>query len=335
MANGRAALSEEPPSSRLARRRPAEPSIEKRRDESAPPTKPSIVPPSPRPPNAKNTDRSPAHGSPFTELEQAVPPLTYGSVLVLGGVALGLGALLAAASGIRTGTTWLSGGLGFLAVGILIFSLSMALVISLSFARRLNALAAAAERVAHLKSAPAAPEPRADAIGSLARSLANMSERIAKLSAELELQSEREQGRLDELVRQRTRDLTEENEDLKRALGESKGLLSVDGQGRIVGHCSAIISQWLGPVPRGSSCWAYFDQAARGAGQRFEESFAELTAGGPKQLALQRLPRNLAVGERYLALEYRAIQTARGDLQRLLLILSDISIPEPDPATPS
>jgi hypothetical protein len=46
------------------------------------------------------------------------------------------------------------------------------------------------------------------------------------------------------------------------------------------------------------------------------------------------MPRTLAVGERYLALEYRAVCSAGGELSRVLLVLTDITIPEPDPATP-
>jgi hypothetical protein len=286
------------------------------------------------PSRGKANQRPISGGSPFAELERAAPTLTYGIVLVLGGVALGLGGLLAASSGVRGGTTWLSGTLGFCAVGTLIFSLSMALVITLSFARRLNALALAADRVAHAKADPSQHEAPGDAVASLARSLGSLSARISQLSLELERQSEREQGRLDALVRQRTRDLVEENDDLRRALGPSKGLLGVDTRGRIVGHCSPIISTWLGSVPSEGSCWDYFDRAVRGAGQRFEEAFAALMTSAPSELDLQRMPRNLAVGDRYLALEYRAVRDLSGAVVRVLVLLSDISIPDPDPATP-
>jgi hypothetical protein len=58
-------------------------------------------------------------------------------------------------------------------------------------------------------------------------------------------------------------------------------------------------------------------------------------ASTPGELDLQRMPRNLAVGERYLALEYRAVRDLSGGVVRVLVLLSDISIPEPDPATSS
>jgi hypothetical protein len=335
-AHGRSRTADAVPGSGRARRRASESSFEasslKRREESPPPTKPSIVPPVPS--RAKANQRPISGGSPFAELERAAPTLTYGIVLVIGGVTLGLGGLLAASSGVRGGATWLSGTLGFCAVGTLIFSLSMAVVITLSFARRLNALALAADRVA-VKADPLAPHVPGDAVASLARSLGSLSARVSQLTLELERQSEREQGNLDALVRQRTRDLVEENEDLRRALGPSKGLLGVDTKGRIVGHCSPIISSWLGTVPTDGNCWEYFDRAVRGAGERFEEAFAALMTSTPSELDLQRMPRNLAVGERYLALEYRAVRDPRGALVRLLVLLSDISIPEPDPATSS
>jgi hypothetical protein len=336
-AHGRSRAAEVVPGSGRARRRPSESSFEapsvKRREESPPPTKPSIVPPVPS--RAKANQRPISGGSPFAELERAAPTLTYGIVLVLGGVTLGLGGLLAASSSGRGGPTWLSGTLGFCAVGTLIFSLSMAVVITLSFARRLNALALAAERVAQVKADRLGPHVSGDAVASLARSLGSLSARVSELTLELERQSEREQGSLDALVRLRTRDLVEENDDLRRALGPSKGLLGVDTRGRIVGHCSPIISTWLGTVPTDGNCWDYFDRAVRGAGQRFQEAFAALMASTPGELDLQRMPRNLAVGERYLALEYRAVRDLNGAVVRVLVLLSDISIPEPDPATSS
>lgn len=255
-------------------------------------------------------------------------------VLVLAGAALGFGGLLAATHRHDTGGSvsslpWL------LAAITLIFSLSMAVVITLSFARRLDALARAARKVAFGRG-HAQPDPtERDAIASLAGSLTRLAERLTELTAERERSSEQEQGRLDALVRERTRDLGEENEDLRRVLGDTRGVLSVDPQGKVIGQLSSqLIPKWLGGPPAHDVLfWDYFEQAAPGAGPRFQAAWAEL-ARTPGELDVRRLPRTLAVGERYLSVEYRAVRDGSGTLRRMLVVLTDITIPDPDPATP-
>jgi hypothetical protein len=160
-----------------------------------------------------------------------------------------------------------------------------------------------------------------------------MSDRIQELNADLERSSEQEQGRLDSLVRERTRDLGEENEDLRRVLGDSKGVLSVDSRGKLIGQVSPVIPRWLGSAAHEARLWDYFEQASPGAGARFEAAWSELMAH-PFDIDVRRLPRTLAVAERYLGLEYRVVRDGNGELRRMLVVLSDITIPEPDPATP-
>jgi hypothetical protein len=47
------------------------------------------------------------------------------------------------------------------------------------------------------------------------------------------------------------------------------------------------------------------------------------------------MPLSLTVGHRHLALEYRSVLDNEGKLDRVLVLLSDVTIPEPDPATTS
>jgi len=301
------------------------------REESTPPTKPSIAPPSRS--ELQEPEQAAAVDSPLNAFHEPAPTLSYGMVLVVAGAALGLAGLLATT---RThDANWVSSAPWWLAAATLVFSLSMAVAITLSFARRLDALAQAARRLAFGRTSPGAEPPRSDAIAALARCLTRMSERIAELAAELERSSEQEQGRLDLLVRERTRDLSEENEDLRRVFGDTKGMLSVDPTGKLVGQASQVISRWLGAAPAADGrFWDYFEQASPGAGSRFEAAWRELMQPSA-ELDLRRLPRTLAVAERYLAVEYRPVRDRTGQLQRVLIVLSDISIPEPDPATPS
>jgi hypothetical protein len=301
----------------------------KRREESGPPTQPSIAPP-----KGELQEGSERLGvaSPLGQLEGAAPTLTYGIVLALAAVALAVGASLTAWRGGQH-VTWLASTMWFLAISTLLFSLSMALSITYSFARRLRALAHAAERLAYSKSEPA-PLVRRDAVTSLARSVAKMSDRITRLTAELEQCVEEEQARVDELVRERARGLARESDDLRRVLGESKGLLSIDRDGRIVGSVSPALTGWLGTPSRTAYFWEYFERASSGSGSRFESAWASVSRDMPGDASLKGLPKSLAVDGRYFALEYKPVRDAGGNLERVLVLLSDITIPDPDPATP-
>jgi hypothetical protein len=297
------------------------------REESTPPTKPSIAPPAGAAQN--EPERAAVAASPLAAFQQPAPSLNYRMVLVITGAALGFGGLLAFA---RHEEGWLAWGPWVVAAVTLVFSLSMAFAITLSFARRLDALSLAARRLAFGRPSDESDPARGDAIAALARCLTRLSERIRELNADLERSSEQEQARLDGLVRERTRDLGEENDDLRRVLGDSKGVLSVDANGKLIGQFSSVISKWLGTAPHEARFWNYFEQASPGAGVRFENAWAELMS--QTEFDLRRLPRTLAVGERYLAVEYRAVRERDGELRRMLIVLSDITIPEPDPATP-
>ena len=321
------------PGSHLARRRNSEARLEavgtKRRDESGPPTKPSIVPPSPRP----DGRLTPTGEEPLSALERAAPTLTYSVVLVLLGAALGVGALIAAWTAAQKGGTWLSGGLWFVAASTLVFSTSMAVVLTLSFSRRLRALAALSWRLAQHKSEPPLGPPPGDALTSLALSVTKMSERITELFAELEQCVEEEQARVDELVRERTRALSRESEDLRRLLGDSKGLLTLDREGRVVAY-SPLLERWLGSMPRTGQFWEYLERASIGIGARFEVGWAKAIAT-PSSPDLTSMPTSLAVGSRHFALEYKGVLDDGGKLDRVLMLVSDVTIPDADPATPS
>jgi hypothetical protein len=94
-----------------------------------------------------------------------------------------------------------------------------------------------------------------------------------------------------------------------------------------------VVAKWLGPLPTSGSFWDYFERAAQGSGSRFEGAWTRLLGEQPAKPEFETMPRNLAVGDLYLAIEYRAVQSESGQLERVLVLLSDISIPEPDPAT--
>jgi hypothetical protein len=321
------------PGSHLARRRGSDARLEavpgKRREESGPPTKPSIVPPSPRP-----HPQSSALGdtSPLLQLERAAPTLTYNLVLVLGAAALGLGAVMAVWSAGREGGSWLTGALLFAAVSALVFSASMAVVITLSFTRRLRLLSEAVWRLAHGKTlVPIAP-PSSDALTTLAHGVTKLAERIATLTSELELSLEEEQARVDELVRERARALAREAEDYRRMVGETRGLLTLDREGRVLAQ-SDLLETWLGAMPRSVEFWEFLERASFGLGTRFAAAWADAVRQRASEPDLTGMPTSLVVGERHLALEYKGVLDEGGKLDRILVLVTDVSIPAPDPAT--
>jgi len=253
-------------------------------------------------------------------------------VIILTALALGLGAVMAAWSGGRPGATWLAGTLLFVAVSTLIFSASMAVVITLSFTRRLRVLADTAWRLAQPRSEPPLAAPSGDALTLLAHGVTRLAERIAELIAALEQFVEEEQARVDELVRERTRALAREAEDYRRMVGETKGLLTLDRDGRVLAQ-SSLLESWLGSLPRSVQFWEYLEKATHGLGARFESAWSCAVALEDTDPDLASMPTSLSVGSRHLALEYKGVLDARGKLDRVLVLMTDVSIPAPDPAT--
>jgi hypothetical protein len=252
---------------------------------------------------------------------------------VLAGVAIGLGALMITWSSGRQAVTGVGGTLWFVAVSTLIFSSLMAVVITLSFMRRLRVLSEVAFELARARSEPPGEPPR-DPVASLALSVTKLSARAAELLRELEQCVEEEQARVDELVRERTRALAREGEDYRRMLGDTKGLLTIDRDGRVVAQ-SAALESWLGAAPRSGQFWDYFERAQAGVGPRFELAWARAIATGSSHIDLAAMPMGLSVGHRQFALQYQSVLDGDGRLDRVLVLLSDVTIPEPDPATSS
>jgi hypothetical protein len=221
----------------------------------------------------------------------------------------------------------------FVAVSTLIFSASMAVVITLSFTRRLRVLSGAASRLAQPKSEPPLAPPSGDALTSLAHSVTKLAERNAELLGAHEQFVQEEQARVDELVRERTRALALEAEDYRRMLGETKGLLTLDREGRVVAQ-SSMLESWLGSMPRTGQFWEYFERASTGTGAVFEAAWSRAVGARAENAQLSQMPTSLRVGERSFALEYRAVHEPGGKLERVLVVVSDVTIATPDLATP-
>jgi hypothetical protein len=95
-----------------------------------------------------------------------------------------------------------------------------------------------------------------------------------------------------------------------------------------------VLETWLGSMPRTGQFWEYIERASTGAGGRFESAWAR-AIGTASPADLNAMPTSLVVGERHFALEYKSVVDGDGKLDRVLVLLSDVTVPAPDPATTS
>jgi hypothetical protein len=117
-------------------------------------------------------------------------------------------------------------------------------------------------------------------------------------------------------------------------VGETKGLLTLDREGRVVAQ-SSLLEAWLGSMPRSVQFWDYLDKAALGMGARFESAWARAVAAQTSEPDLAGMPTSLDIGARHFALEYKRVLDGQGKLDRVLILLTDVTVPAPDPATTS
>ncbi|MFO0722692.1 MAG: ATP-binding protein [Myxococcota bacterium] len=132
---------------------------------------------------------------------------------------------------------------------------------------------------------------------------------------------------LERIVAQRTGELDGRNRDMRVVLDHvNQGLvaLSLD-QGMNAEH-SAALERWLGPITQGQRFSAYLSTASPSVGEWFAlgwETIREDTL--PLELAIEQLPRRLIHQDRHYRLEYSPILNALGGLDRMLVVVSDIS----------
>jgi hypothetical protein len=86
-------------------------------------------------------------------------------------------------------------------------------------------------------------------------------------------------------------------------------------------------------LPRSVQFWQYLEKASRGLGARFESAWTQAVVPESSEPDLASMPTSLAVGSRHFALEYKGVLDGQGKLDRVLVLLTDVTIPAPDPAT--
>ncbi|HEY4011831.1 MAG TPA: HAMP domain-containing protein [Polyangiaceae bacterium] len=223
-------------------------------------------------------------------------------------------------SGIRRTALWV--GLGALGIG-----LAAALAIGRSIGRRLGAIAAATRAVAGGDlSVDALTDASADEVGQLARSFNTMFANIRALVEQIRESNARETGRLDSLVRVRTRELDVRNSDMRMVLDNvNQGLLVVDRRGHIAPERSAVVDQWFGQPAPEVTFPDYIERVDARAAASFRLNWSELLEGVmPVELLVDQLPRVMTAENREYELEYTPLYEGP-EVARVLVVISDVT----------
>lgn len=202
-------------------------------------------------------------------------------------------------------------------------------LIARSLSRRLRAVASVAEAVAggDLDQKPADVGTSGDEIGTMAAAFNTMLDQIRALFAQIRKSAQEEQERLEGLVSERTRELDTRNADMRRVLDNvGQGFFTLDSAARMSRERSAVLAEWLGPTSDGETFVDILKRVAPASGAWFGLAWDSLFEGMmPLEVSIDQLPKRLTVGQRELALGYRPILAANDELERVLVVISDIT----------
>jgi predicted ATPase/GAF domain-containing protein/HPt (histidine-containing phosphotransfer) domain-containing protein len=131
---------------------------------------------------------------------------------------------------------------------------------------------------------------------------------------------------LERRVQERTAELSERNQDMRRVLDNVKqGLLTIDLEGRLAPEHSRVVDDWLGKFEPRTPFVSYLARIDARFVANFELAFQQLLEGElPESLLLEQLPKALAHGPRRFQLSYEPIH-ANGKLSALLIVIDDVS----------
>jgi predicted ATPase/HPt (histidine-containing phosphotransfer) domain-containing protein len=131
---------------------------------------------------------------------------------------------------------------------------------------------------------------------------------------------------LDRRVQERTFALARRNDEMRLVLDNvSQGLVLADRNGTLSAERSRALDTWFDHrLPKTLLELCQLD--SDGAGPWFELCWEQLLDGIlPIELALEQLPKRLAIKNRVLELQWQPVSDQAGELQRMLLVLSDIT----------
>ena len=204
-----------------------------------------------------------------------------------------------------------------------------AYLIARSLARRLEAMATVADKVAagDLDQGPVDVGGSRDEIGRLGVAINAMLNQIRALFAQIRESAQKEQERLEGLVAARTAELATRNVEMRRVLDNvGQGVFSLDANGHMSRERSAIVERWFGAAPQDASFAAYLTAVSPRLGQWFALGWESVTENIlPLEVSLDQLPKRMDVGDRNLELDYRPVTREDGALECVLVVVSDVT----------
>jgi two-component system chemotaxis sensor kinase CheA len=211
----------------------------------------------------------------------------------------------------------------------LVLGIGGASFIARSLSRRLHGIARVADAVAdgQLDQAPLEADTSRDEISTVAAAFNTMLAKIRSLIAEIQRAAQEEQHRLEQLVQERTAALHERNADLTLILDNvGQGFLTLDLRGRMSAERSAVLARWFGVAPESGLFSELLTRIDPDLGTWFALSWEGLAeAVLPLEMAIDQLPKRLAAGEARFELDYQPILRADGELDRVLVVVSDVT----------
>lgn len=205
----------------------------------------------------------------------------------------------------------------------LVLGVALAGLVARSLSRRLESITRAASAIGNGAFATCEKVrdqgPR-DELRLASDAFDTMLDELRKLFGMMQEAAESEQRRLEEEVANRTADI-------RRLLDSSgQGFATLDREGRLSVERSSALERWLGPPPQSQ---LFADWLARVAPERAEwfrfawdEVWADVL---PPAVALAQLPPEVAVGDRVLALTFTPLSAADGGLERVFLVVTDVT----------
>jgi two-component system chemotaxis sensor kinase CheA len=202
-----------------------------------------------------------------------------------------------------------------------------AFLIARSLARRIGAIATVADAVAagDLSQNPVPDGGARDEIGVLAGAFNAMLSQLQTLIAQIRQSAHEEQARLETLVEARTVELAGRNDDMRRVLNNvGQGFVTLDLDGRMSRERSAILETWFGPAPESGLLVDYLARVDAAMAEWFGVCWQAVLDGMlPLSVAMAQLPKHVTFAGRHFEFDYRALLGADGQLERVVVVLSD------------
>lgn len=132
---------------------------------------------------------------------------------------------------------------------------------------------------------------------------------------------------LEKKVEERTVEIRRRNRDMRLVLDNvQQGLVTIDRTGALSAEHSRVLEQWFGNYTPGEKLGDYVGRKSAEFGTWFALSWESVTDGFlPLEVALEQLPRKVAVGDQHYRFDYQPIVDASGTLEQLMVVVSDVT----------